>query len=109
MTKLTFIDCDGNENTCDAPLGNTILEVAHLSGVDIEGTCEGCMACSTCHVIVDSDWFKKLDPATEEEEDMLDFAFALTETSRLGCQIKMSKKLDGLIVNVPLDHHNFLS
>ena len=71
--------------------------------------CEGSMACSTCHVIVGRDWFRKIEPPSEEEEDILDLAFGLTETSRLGCQIIMSENLDGLTVHVPSEHHNFLN
>ena len=60
MSKMTFIDRDGNELTVEAPLGNTILDIAHANDIDIEGACEGCMACSTCHVVVEPDWYKKL-------------------------------------------------
>ena len=74
MSKITFIDRDGNELTVEAPLGNTILDIAHANDIDIEGACEGVMACSTCHLIVSEDWFKKLPDASEEEEDMLDLA-----------------------------------
>ena len=83
-----------------------MLEIAHKHGVDIEGACEGSLACSTCHVIVDAAWFKKLTEATEDEEDMLDLAFGLTQTSRLGCQIVMTAKLDGLVVKLPAGTRN---
>ena len=85
----------------DAPLGLSVLEIAHQHDVDIEGACEGSLACSTCHVIVDPDWYELLKDATEDEEDMLDLAFGLTETSRLGCQIVMTEELDGLVVKLP--------
>ncbi|MCK4939273.1 MAG: ferredoxin family 2Fe-2S iron-sulfur cluster binding protein, partial [Rhodospirillaceae bacterium] len=95
MPKITFIDSDGNAKEVDAPVGLSVLEIAHKHGFDLEGACEGSLACSTCHVVVDSEWFDKLDEATEEEEDMLDLAFGLTHTSRLGCQIKITEELDG--------------
>ena len=101
MPKMTFIERDGTRREVEAPLGLSVLEVAHKHDVDIEGACEGSLACSTCHVIVDPDWFGKLAKPTEDEEDMLDLAFALEKTSRLGCQIVMSEALDGLIVKLP--------
>jgi len=108
MPKLTFIKSDGTRQETDAPEGLSVLEVAHKNGLNLEGACEGSLACSTCHVIVDKDWFDKLDEATEEEEDMLDLAFGLTHTSRLGCQIKMSDELDGLVVTLPAATRNML-
>ena len=74
----------------------------------LEGTCEGQMACSTCHVIVDPEWYDVLQTATEDEEDMLDLAFGLTHTSRLGCQIKMTEELDGLTVSLPTATRNMM-
>ena len=71
-----------------------------------KGACEGSLACSTCHVIVDPAWFKKLESPTEDEEDMLDLAFGLTQTSRLGCQIVMTDELDGLVVKLPAATRN---
>lgn len=101
MAKMTFIERDGTPKEVDAPLGLSVLEIAHENGIDIEGACEGSLACSTCHVIIEPEWFGALNPAAEDEEDMLDLAFGLTQTSRLGCQIVMTEKLDGLIVRVP--------
>jgi 2Fe-2S ferredoxin len=101
MPKMTFIERDGTRREVDAPLGLSVLEIAHRHGVDIEGACEGSLACSTCHVIVDPKYFELLQPPTEDEEDMLDLAFALEETSRLGCQIVMTEELDGLVVRLP--------
>jgi 2Fe-2S ferredoxin len=72
---MTFIERDGTRRDVDAPLGLSVLEIAHQHGVDIEGACEGSLACSTCHVIVDPAWFRKLAEPTEDEEDMLDLAF----------------------------------
>lgn len=108
MPKMTFIDADGNRTEVDAPNGLSVLEIAHKNGIDLEGACEGSLACSTCHVVVDDKWFDKLDEASEEEEDMLDLAFGLTHTSRLGCQIKMCDELDGLEVTLPAGTRNMM-
>ncbi len=101
MPKMIFVEKDGAERAVDAPLGLSVLEIAHRHGVDIEGACEGSLACSTCHVIVAPEWFGKLARPTEDEEDMLDLAFGLEKTSRLGCQIVMTEALDGLVVRLP--------
>ena len=106
MAKMTFILKDGSRKEVDAPPGLSVLEIAHRNHIAIEGACEGSLACSTCHVIVDADWYAKLADATEDEEDMLDLAFGLTETSRLGCQIVMSDALDGLVVRLPAGVNN---
>ena len=109
MSKMIFVDRDGTRREVDAPLGLSVLEVAHKHGIDIEGACEGSLACSTCHVIVDPAWYPKLAAATEDEEDMLDLAFALEKTSRLGCQIVMTAALDGLVVRLPAGSRNLLN
>jgi 2Fe-2S ferredoxin len=106
MPKMTFIERDGTRRDVDAPLGLSVLEIAHRHGVDIEGACEGSLACSTCHVIVDPAWYGRLAKATEDEEDMLDLAFDLQETSRLGCQLIMTDALDGLTVRLPAGSRN---
>ena len=106
MPKMTFVERDGTARTVDAPLGLSVLEVAHKYGVDIEGACEGSLACSTCHVVVDPAWYERLSKATEDEEDMLDLAFGLQATSRLGCQIVMTHELDGLVVKLPAGTRN---
>jgi 2Fe-2S ferredoxin len=106
MPKITFIERDGTRREVEAPLGLSVLEIAHRHGIDIEGACEGSLACSTCHVIVDAAWYPKLAEATEDEEDMLDLAFGLTETSRLGCQIIITEALDGLTVRLPAATRN---
>ena len=108
MAKMTFINRDGSRSTVDAPLGKSIMEIALLHDIDIEGACEGSLACSTCHVIFDSADYAALDPASEDEEDMLDLAFGLTPTSRLGCQIIMTERLDGVAVALPKETRNFL-
>ena len=106
MPKMVFIERDGTQKEVEAPLGLSVLEIAHRNSVDIEGACEGSLACSTCHVIVDGTWFGKLAKPTEDEEDMLDLAFDLQETSRLGCQLIMTEALDGLVVKLPAGSRN---
>ena len=101
MPKVIFILQDGLAKTVKADCGMTIMRVAQINDIDIEGACEGSMACSTCHVILDKDWFAKLDPASEEEEDMLDLAPGLSVYSRLGCQVEVNNNLDGMIVSLP--------
>jgi 2Fe-2S ferredoxin len=100
---MTFIDRDGTRHEVDAPVGISVLEIAHANNIDLEGACEGSLACSTCHVIVSPEDYERVTEATEDEEDMLDLAFGLTRTSRLGCQIIMSEELDGLTVRLPAE------
>ena len=85
------------------------MEIAVRHGMDIEGACEGNMACSTCHVIVDPNWSSKLSRPAEEEEDMLDLVYGLRRTSRLGCQITMTAELDGLTLHLPGESRNLLN
>jgi 2Fe-2S ferredoxin len=108
MPKVIFVSPDGKEQTFDVQNGVSLLEVAHRNGVPLEGACEGSLACSTCHVIVAPEWFEKLKPSSEDEEDMLDLAFGLTHTSRLGCQIMMSDALDGIRVTLPAATRNMM-
>ncbi|MEM8724639.1 MAG: 2Fe-2S iron-sulfur cluster-binding protein [Pseudomonadota bacterium] len=100
---VTFIDPRGNPVEATAEAGDNLLRVGQAAGLPLEGTCEGQMACSTCHVIVAAEWFDKLPQAVEEEEDMLDFAAGARRTSRLSCQIDLTEKLDGLTVSVPAE------
>ncbi len=109
MPKITFILRDGNKLEIDAPEGLSILELARNHDIDIEGACEGSLACSTCPVIVDPEDFERLEEPTEDEEDMLDLAFGLTKTSRLGCQIILTEELDGLTVTLPQETHNMMA
>ena len=106
MPKMTFVDRDGTAQQVDAPIGLSVLEIAHRNQIDLEGACEGSLACSTCHVVVDADDYDRLPSATEAEEDMLDLAFGLTHTSRLGCQIIIRAELDGLTVRLPAATRN---
>ncbi|MBN36653.1 MAG: 2Fe-2S ferredoxin [Rhodospirillaceae bacterium] len=108
MPKVTFIVRDGSRVDINAPEGLSLLEIARQNDIDIEGACEGSLACSTCHVIVDGDDFERLEEPTEDEEDMLDLAFGLTRTSRLGCQIILTEELDGMTVTLPQETHNML-
>ena len=101
MPKITFILADGTEKEVEAPLGISLLEVAHKNAIPLEGACEGSLACSTCHLVIDEAYFPGLPEASEDEEDMLDLAFGLTHTSRLGCQILVTDQLDGLKVALP--------
>lgn len=101
MPKITFINSENIAKTVEAPIGLSVLEIAHSNEIDLEGACEGSLACSTCHVIVENDYFDKLEPASEDEEDMLDLAFGLTHTSRLGCQIIMTEELDNMVLRLP--------
>ncbi|MCF8481427.1 MAG: ferredoxin family 2Fe-2S iron-sulfur cluster binding protein [Rhodospirillum sp.] len=103
MPKVIFIAADGSRQDVEVASGLSVLEAAHANGVDLEGACEGSLACSTCHVVVEADWYDKLPEATEEEEDMLDMAFGLTRTSRLGCQLIMTDDLDGLTLRLPTE------
>jgi 2Fe-2S ferredoxin len=108
MPKMTFIDPNGTRHEVNAPEGLSILEIAHRHKINLEGACEGSLACSTCHVIVAPEWYGKLPAATDDEEDMLDLAFGLTQTSRLGCQLVMTKELDGLVVTLPSATRNMM-
>jgi 2Fe-2S ferredoxin len=103
--SVIFI-CKGEKKEFLVPLGTTVLEAAHNNNIDLEGACEGSLACSTCHVIVEKKFYDMLETPSEDEEDMLDLAFGLTPTSRLGCQIVMTKELDGLTLVVPDETRN---
>lgn len=103
--NINFI-VKGQTVKLDVPVGTTILEAAHNNEVDLEGACEGSLACSTCHVVIDDAYFNKLSEPSEDEEDMLDLAFGLTKTSRLGCQIVLTKELDGITVEIPDETRN---
>ncbi|KAL1214644.1 Adrenodoxin-like protein 1 [Cardamine amara subsp. amara] len=86
----------------------SVLEAAHENDIDLEGACEASLACSTCHVIVmDTEYYNKLEEPTDEENDMLDLAFGLTETSRLGCQVIARPELDGVRLAIPSASRNF--
>jgi len=107
MTRVRFVSADGREEReVEAPVGERLLDVAQAVGEPLEGTCEGQMACSTCHVIVAAEDFDRLPPASEEEDDLLDLAAHVTRTSRLACQIVLTEDLDGLTVRMPRGAHD---
>ena len=106
MTLVRFIATDGSIREVDAPAGERLLDVAQADGQPLEGTCEGQMACSTCHVIVAAEDFGRLPPASETEEDMLDLAAGASRTSRLACQIWLDAALDVLTVRIPGEARN---
>lgn len=102
MAKITFIQPDGSSQVVEATPGTTVMEAAKLHGVPgIVAECGGACACATCHVFVADEWRDKTGAPSEMEEDMLDFAFDVRESSRLSCQIKVTAELDGLVLSVP--------
>jgi len=101
VVNVRFVTPQGEIVSAAAREGTRLLEAGQAVGMPLEGTCEGQMACSTCHVIVSPDWFEKLLPASADEEDMLDLAAGVARTSRLACQIQLSGELDGLTVKIP--------
>ena len=101
MVKVTFITTDGVPVEAEGAEGTSLLEAGQAANMPLEGTCEGQMACSTCHVVVDPEWFGKLKPASDDEEDMLDLAAAVERTSRLSCQVLLTPALEGLVVRIP--------
>ena len=110
MTRVIFCKPDGSVDCeVDAAAGSRLLDVAQEANQPLEGTCEGQMACSTCHVIVDPADFTKLPRAREEEEDMLDLAANVTRTSRLACQIWLSAELDSLTIRMPGASRNMMN
>lgn len=104
---VVFIDQNDKQIEVTVPIGTTILEAAHKNHVELEGACDGCMACSTCHVILDEDIYEALPEPEEEELDMLDLAPCLTNTSRLGCQIKLNASHQGMKIYLPKLTRNF--
>ncbi|KAI0762580.1 2Fe-2S ferredoxin-type domain-containing protein [Fomes fomentarius] len=105
--KIHFKDSKGTLiKTVEANEGDDILSIAHEYDIDLEGACEGSVACSTCHVILDSESYDKLPEPEDDENDMLDMAFGLTDTSRLGCQVRLTKDLDGITATLPAATRN---
>ena len=101
LVNILFVTAEGRKISAEAEVGARLLEVAQNAGMPLEGTCEGQMACSTCHVIVSPDWFGRIPPASDEEEDMLDLAAGVARTSRLACQIALTDALSGMEVRIP--------
>eukprot|EP00598_Pedospumella_elongata_P006993 CAMPEP_0184970342 /NCGR_PEP_ID=MMETSP1098-20130426/2867_1 /TAXON_ID=89044 /ORGANISM="Spumella elongata, Strain CCAP 955/1" /LENGTH=138 /DNA_ID=CAMNT_0027492277 /DNA_START=30 /DNA_END=446 /DNA_ORIENTATION=+ len=107
--NMTFIEeANKNKVAVEAKIGKSVLDIAIENNIDIEGACGGELACSTCHVILDQALFDKLPPKTEEEEDMLDLAWGLTDTSRLCCQLRVTKDLEGAVFKIPAETNNML-
>ncbi|HEV2568098.1 2Fe-2S iron-sulfur cluster-binding protein [Sphingomonas sp.] len=107
MTLVRFISADGSSTReVEGAPGERLLDLAQADGQPLEGTCEGQMACSTCHVIVAAEDFSKLPQASEAEEDMLDLASGATRHSRLACQIWLTEALDSLTVRIPAEVRN---
>ena len=104
--KVRFTTSDGSHVDAEAEPGDNLLRVAQAAGMPLEGTCEGQMACSTCHVIVAGEWFDRFEEASEEEEDMLDLAAGVARTSRLSCQIDLTEEMDGLTVTIPAESYD---
>ncbi|KAL1939545.1 hypothetical protein VTO73DRAFT_9856 [Trametes versicolor] len=105
--KVHFKDAKGNLiRTVEANEGDDLLGIAHEYDIDLEGACEGSVACSTCHVILDPESYDKVPEPEDDENDMLDMAFGLTDTSRLGCQVRLTKALDGLTATLPAATRN---
>jgi ferredoxin len=101
MTKVTFITKEEKEITVTAREGESLLEIAQENDIELEGACNGACACATCHCIVDEDSYEILSKPSELEEELLDFAYGVTPTSRLGCQVRVTEKLDGIKVKIP--------
>lgn len=101
--SITYIEADGTSKTVEAQVGMDLMTVAHENNVELEGACGGELACSTCHLIFEQDMYDTLDEKEEEEDDMLDLAFEVTETSRLGCQIRVRDDMAGMTVRIPDD------
>lgn len=107
VVNVTVIDRDGNPKVLKGKVGDNLLYLAHRYGIDMEGACEASLACSTCHVYVKEEYFDQLPEPDEKEDDMLDMAPFLQENSRLGCQIILTKDLEGLVVTLPKATRNF--
>jgi len=109
VTRVRFLRVDGSlDKEVEADAGQRLLDVAWAAREPLEGACEGVMACSTCHVIVDAADFERLPPASEEEEDLLDLAAHATRTSRLACQIMLTDALESLTVKIPPEARNWM-
>jgi len=104
---VVFVQPDDTKRRVEAIVGESLLQTAHRHEIDLEGACEGVCACSTCHLIMPMDLYNRLEEPSEDEEDMLDMAFGLTETSRLGCQIIVKADMDGVELEMPKATRNF--
>lgn len=107
VVNITFIDREGNSIPVRGKIGDNVLYLAHRYEVELEGACEASLACSTCHVYVEEKYFDFIPEPVEEEEDMLDLAVFLKENSRLGCQIILTKEMNGMVLTLPSATRNF--
>ncbi|CAG4960869.1 unnamed protein product [Parnassius apollo] len=107
VVNITYIDKDGNKTKVRGKVGDNVLYLAHRYGIEMEGACEASLACTTCHVYVRQEFLDKLPPSEEKEDDLLDMAPFLKENSRLGCQIVLTKELEGLELQLPKATRNF--
>ncbi|ELT97886.1 hypothetical protein CAPTEDRAFT_149659 [Capitella teleta] len=107
VVNVTFVDREGKRHPIRGKIGDNLMYLAHRYGIELEGACEASLACSTCHVYVNDDYFDALPEPEEKEEDMLDLAVFLKENSRLGCQIILSKDLEGMELVLPQATRNF--
>jgi 2Fe-2S ferredoxin len=100
MPTITFIEFDGTVRVVSARIGTSFLATAKRNGVDLEGACRGSLACATCHLILTPEWYARLPPAAASEQQLLDVAFGMTTTSRLGCQLTITQDLDGCVAHI---------
>ncbi|KAG7491554.1 hypothetical protein MATL_G00004990 [Megalops atlanticus] len=107
VVNVVYIDRSGRRIPVKAKVGDNVLYLAHKHGIDLEGACEASLACSTCHVYVNAEYYDKLPQPEEREDDMLDMAPMLQENSRLGCQIILTPELDGIELTLPKVTRNF--
>ncbi|XP_028161284.1 adrenodoxin-like protein, mitochondrial isoform X2 [Ostrinia furnacalis] len=107
VVNIIYVDKEGNKTKVRGKVGDNVLYLAHRYGVTMEGACEASLACTTCHVYVDYNYFDKLPPSEEKEDDLLDMAPFLKENSRLGCQIVLTKELEGMELRLPKATRNF--
>ncbi|KAJ2512381.1 mitochondrial matrix iron-sulfur protein [Coemansia sp. RSA 1939] len=107
QVTVTFVEPDGAEIEATGEEGTNLMELAHENDVDLEGACEGACACSTCHVILEDKIYDELPEPSDEENDMLDLAFGLTDTSRLGCQVELTPDMEGMRIKLPSATRNF--
>lgn len=105
--NVAFVDKDGKQFPAEGKEGQNLVHLAHENEIDLEGACECSLACSTCHVILENKTYDALEPPTEEEEDLLDLAFGLTATSRLACQVRLTKDFEGAKIQLPSATRNF--
>lgn len=99
--RVTVIDENGDRHDISGKTGTNLLDLCHHHKLELEGACDATLACSTCHVIIDQENFDKLDEPEDEELDMLDLAFGLEDTSRLGCQVELRPELEGMVFRIP--------